>query len=1233
MGVQWTKEQQQVIQLRDRNILVSAAAGSGKTAVLVERIISMITDPQKPMDIDRLLIVTFTKAAAGEMRERIGAAIEKLLEEEPENEHLQRQSSLIHSAQIMTIDSFCSYVVRNYFHLTDLDPGYRMGEEGEMKLLKADVAAEVLEEAYENGEKDFLEFIESYSTGKTDEGIEEMILKLYEFSMSYPWPKEWLESCRMAYQAGDLEELEKSSWMEMLVRDTRQGLDEIKSIIGQALEIAGEEEGPYMYTEALESDLRQVEMLLEAKNYEERREGFANLAFVRLSAKKDQKVSENLRDMVKELRNQGKEALKELGEQYYFTSTEEMLQNINGASVPVQVLIDLTLAFGDAFAGKKREKNLLDFSDLEHFALEILVEHGTEGDRPSAAARELSERYEEILIDEYQDSNFVQEKLLTSVSRLSRGEHNLFMVGDVKQSIYRFRLARPELFMEKFHRYTTGDSSCQRIDLHKNFRSRSEVLAGVNFIFRQIMGQELGGVEYNQEAALYPGAVFPPQEEGEDFLPTEVLLVEKDDKDWKEMESEESERELEARAIGSRILQIVGKEQVLDKKSGEYRPARYQDCVILLRTITGWADVFGRVLGGMGIPVNVTSRTGYFSALEVVTVLNYLHICDNPRQDIPFAGVLTSPLGGFSAEELAVLKAACPELNLYNCLQACEAGAQKKLEEGRQLTGTEQKVVTFFALYDRIRRKVPYTPIHQLLKDILRETGYMEYAAALPEGELRRANLQMLIEKAMDFEKTSYRGLFNFIRYIEYLRKYSVDFGEASISSENEDTVRIMSIHKSKGLEFPVVFVGGMGKRFNQQDARSKLVLHPDLGIGADCIDHQLRTKCPTLMKKVIQRQTALENLGEELRVLYVALTRAKEKLILTGTIDHLEKKAASWQRLYGIREELLPYGMLSKAGCYWDWILPALARHRGMEVLYQKYERTGPVFHPLYEDEARFQIRCISPLELVEEEAVEQGLRMVQKERFQHWDTSVVYHEETAAAIQEKFSFIYPFENLRDIPVKVTVSEVKSGRLGREEAYELLEEPEIIPYVPDFMKEESGELTGAARGTAYHRLLECLDYGRTESPEAVRTQIDALLRQGRLTAGMAGSIRVDQIWEFCNSPLGQRMRTASLKGMLHREQQFMLGVPASSLGERWNTQETVVVQGIIDGFFYEEDGIVLVDYKTDWVPKGRESFLTEKYRTQLDTYGEALERLTGNRVKEKIIYSFYLGKGIPVKG
>ena len=921
MGVMWTTEQQKVIDSRDCNILVSAAAGSGKTAVLVERIISMVTDPVHPVDIDRLLIVTFTRAAAGEMRERIRLAIEKKLAEDEDNEHLQRQSTLLHHAQITTIDSFCSYVVKNYFHLIDLDPSYRMAEEGELRLMQGDVAAQVLDDAYSRKEPEFLQFVECFSTGKTDEGIEDMIKRLYAFSVSYPYPEEWLLSCKEAYSISSAEELEQADWMQMIKEDIRKSLQEAMNLADAALETARGEGGPYYYENALESDRTFVQKLLQTDSFEEWQKLFSGLSFARLAAKKDSQVSEEVKELTKNLRQQVKDLLGELKEQYFALSLEDAAEYVRMAGGPVGVLIDLTLAFARAFAEKKRAKNILDFSDLEHFALKILVDHSGEKDKRTQAAKELADRFAEVMIDEYQDSNFVQEKLLNAVSKMEEGNNNIFMVGDVKQSIYRFRLARPDLFMEKFKTYSTAGGKCLRIDLHKNFRSRKEVLDGVNFLFYQIMGEALGKVEYDDAAALYPGASFPPYPAGQDGEPdasenqqdggsdaaekrqnsaadTELILVETDEEEWKVMESGENVQELEARAAAARIQELVGSYPVLDKTTGQYRPARFGDCVVLLRTLSGWSETFKRVLNAQGIPASVTTKTGYFSASEVMTVLNYLRILDNPLQDIPFTGALHNLPGGFSMEELARVKCVGREMEkagMYQSLLAAESLCESDNAQDRQ---TGEKAGRFLELYESIRKKVPYTPMHELLWEIYDRTGLFDYIQAGASGEQQKANLLMLLQKARDYESTSYRGLFNFVRYIENLQKYQVDFGEANILSENEDTVKIMSIHKSKGLEFPVVFVSGMGKQFNQQDARASLAMHPDLGVGADWVDAELRTKTPTLLKKAVQRQIQIENLGEELRILYVALTRAKEKLILTGSTSRLEKRLTALEPL-----------------------------------------------------------------------------------------------------------------------------------------------------------------------------------------------------------------------------------------------------------------------------------------------------------------------------------------------
>ena len=649
MEMKWTPEQQKVIETRNANVLVSAAAGSGKTAVLVARILSMITDLEHPVSIDELLIVTFTRAAAGEMRERIRLAIEARIEEEEKQEdspkkdqmleHLRKQNTLLHHALITTIDSFCAYIVRNYFHLIDLDPSFRVGEEGELRMLQGDVAERILSEAYEQGSEEFHEFVEAFSTGRSDDGLVELIRKLYIFSTSYPYPKEWLVSCKDEYQISSVKEVEQAPWMQLLKSDIEKNLEEIRMLAEVGIALCRQEDGPYLYEEALSQDLKTVELLLKADSFEAQQEVFSHLSYARLSGKKMPEASENKKELVKNYRNQIKDGLNEIKEQYFGVPFETAAKYLQEAGGPVGVLIDLTLRFSEAFAEKKREKNLLDYSDLEHFALEILIHHTENGDERSEAAKELSAHFYEILIDEYQDSNLVQEKLLTAVSRMEEGQNNIFMVGDVKQSIYRFRLARPDLFMEKYHSYLQKAGDKVRIDLHKNFRSREEVLAGINFIFYQIMGESLGGVEYDEDAALYAGAVF--EENSEPVLrETELLLVESDEAEWKQMETEENVQELEARLVADKIQEIVGKFPVVDKENGGYRKAEYGDIVILLRTMNGWAENFKKILESRGIPASVTTKTGYFSAQEVVTVLNYLRILDNPLQDIPFAGVL-----------------------------------------------------------------------------------------------------------------------------------------------------------------------------------------------------------------------------------------------------------------------------------------------------------------------------------------------------------------------------------------------------------------------------------------------------------------------------------------------------------------------------------------------------------------------------------------------------------------
>ena len=879
MSNQWTPDQKKVIDLRNRNLLVSAAAGSGKTAVLIERILNLISDPVRPVDIDELLVVTFTRAAAGEMRERLNTAIEKKLSEGEEEEHLTRQLTLIQSAQITTIDSFCSYILKSYFHVIGLDPNYRVMDEGEGKLLKTQVVQELLESYFEEATPEFQEFVECLATGKNDQILEDSILRLYEFAMSYPYPEKWLEECLSVYSARTMEEFENAGWLQGWLNSTRELIGDLEELLEKALSICKENGGPYLYEPAILSDLENLEKCKGAKGYREFYQAFQSMdKWARLSTKKDETIDENKKKQVKALRDQVKDEIKALEEDYFAESPETEFADMQAAGRPMKVLVELTLAFTRRFAEEKRARNLCDFHDMEHLALSILVD---EEGQPTDTAKELSGRFKEIMIDEYQDSNLVQEAILTAVSREHEGMRNIFMVGDVKQSIYRFRLARPELFLEKYETYTLEDSDCQRIDLKKNFRSRREILAFTNEIFREVMRQNPGKILYTAETALYPGADYPKMDPM--TLRPELLLLDLDEDEELMERVRMTPGELEAELTGQRILKMVGKEEIFDKTKG-MRKIEFKDIVILFRSPSAFAESYGKVLENMGIPVYVGTRSGYFSTREVQAVLSLLKIIDNSSQDIPLAAVLLSSIGGFTKKETALIRSSCGEEKAFHesCRWYRENGEDEKLRK---------KLEDFYALLEDFRQQAAFTPIHELLWYIFDVTGYAEEAAAMPAGEQRAQNLKMLVQKAWDYEKTSYRGLFNFIRYIENLQKYDVDYGEAQSLGENRNVVQIMSIHRSKGLEFPVVFLGGLEKQFNKMDTRSRMVLDADLGIGFDMVDPVLRVRRTTLFKRCIQAKVNDDNIGEEIRVLYLALTRAKEKLILTGAVSGLEKK------------------------------------------------------------------------------------------------------------------------------------------------------------------------------------------------------------------------------------------------------------------------------------------------------------------------------------------------------
>ncbi len=1233
MGISWTEEQKKVIEFRGRNILVSAAAGSGKTAVLVERIITMLTAKENPVSVDQLLIVTFTEAAAAEMKERIRLAIEKKLLEYPDNEHLMQQATLIHNAQITTIHSFCLSVIRDHFHAIDLDPGFRIGEEGELKLLRHDVLDELLEDCYQEGKQEFLDFVSAYGGSRDDKKIEELISKIYEFSRSYPNAEEWLDSCVRSYSAGTIEELEESPAVKLIKDNTRRYLEDAYELIRQGLILCGEPYGPAVYEATLLSDQQMVERFLEAETFAElsekiRGKAQGKIAWARLAANRDKTVSEEKISKVKAIREEVKALVKDIVCQYFYQDTEGLLFDLRLCRPQIEVLAGLVREFAQRFEEKKRDKDIIDFSDMEQYALRILTEYHDGKVCPSAAAREYRQQFLEIMIDEYQDSNFIQEAILTSISTVSEGKYNIFMVGDVKQSIYRFRLSRPQLFMEKFDSYSLEDSNKQRIDLHKNFRSRREVLDSANYIFRQIMTKPLGGIAYDDGAALYVGADYPDYqdcgscEKGTDETKrnspvTEVLVIDSDikDEEAKEPGGQEGvgerenipERELEARAIAGRIRELLREYQVTDKESGKLRPVRYSDIVILTRSVKGFADIFTEVLNREGIPAYAGTREGYFKTQEIGVLLDYLRVLDNAYQDIPLTAVLTSPFCGLTEQELAAVKSEYRETPFYRAVECYR-------NEGKEET-VRNKLERCMAQMEKLRERIPYTPMQELLRDIFVCTGYDEFVSAMPGGQQRKANLEMLLEKAKAFESTSYKGLFHFVRYIDQLQKYDVDYGEAALEDEQSDTVRVMTIHKSKGLEFPVVFVAGLGKRFNMQDARSSAALHVDLGVGLDAVDIVNRTKSPSIVKKVIQKEEALDTLGEELRVLYVALTRAKEKLILTGTISNLEKKFESYGMVKDQEKEELSFGRLSKAVSYWDWILPALTR----------LKPETPVI-----------VKTLSFEDIVREEVEEETAGRITKAALEQWDTDKIYDENVRKMLSEQFGYRYTYTDSRAQKLKFTVSELKK-RIHfletmedgeQEEMYGevLYEEPEVVPLIPRFLQEES-ELSGASRGTAYHRILELLDFRKEYTEEILAEDIRIFQEEGKVSDEMAACISLQDIMGFLDCRSGRRMRECARRGKLKKEQPFVMGVDAREIYPKEQEGEEILVQGIIDVYFEEPDGLVVLDYKTDHVRKAEE--LTEKYHAQLDYYSKALEQMTGKRVKEKVIYSFTLKEEI----
>ncbi|PRO66908.1 helicase-exonuclease AddAB subunit AddA [Alkalicoccus urumqiensis] len=1172
----WTDAQWEAIASNNRPLLTAAAAGSGKTAVLVERIIQKVIDEEEGVDLDELLVVTFTNAAAAEMKQRIGRALQEKLEQDPSSSHLRRQLTLLTKANISTLHSFCLSIIRSYYYTVDIDPAFRLLDQTEASLIAEETCEELLESRYESREESFRELASYFTGDKTDEALRQLILEVYQFSRAHPDPDAWLDQILDTYDGNGA--LSHKSWFQEADALIRQKYEAVLQHLEQALDTAQSTGGPSAYAPVLEEERSLVLSVLEAGDRKRRMEAVRTLSFGRLPAvKKEEDVEEELKTRTKKFREEAKKKAAEI-RPLALQPEEEAKADLSYIAPVIKTLVSCVREFSRMFYDAKQKRQSLDFNDLEHTALHILYQHG----EPSDVAVEYRKKLKEVLVDEYQDTNFVQEAVLTAAA----GEDRLFMVGDVKQSIYRFRLAEPGLFQEKYDTLPTTKGSV--IDLSENFRSRREVLEAVNFLFRQIMSREFGELDYNEEASLKPGNEDYPQIPE---IPAEVVLIEKDN-------GEEETAEAEARACAQEIRKMIdGRTMVYDRALGTERPLKYRDIVLLSRSMT-WADAFDEAFADAGIPLHADRSSGYFDAVEIRIMLSLLQVMDNPRQDIPLAAVLRSPIFQLTEPELAEIRTAAPEGSYFDAFSRA-AEDNPRFQES-------------YDLLKKWRLEGRYMSVSSFIWYLYRETGYLDFAGGLPGGRQRQANLTALYDRARGYEKTTFRGLFRFLRFIERMKERGDDLGTADAVGEQEDVVRYMTIHKSKGLEFPVVFCTGMARPFNLMDLHKPYLLHRRLGFASRKIDSAGRTSYPTLYYHLVREQIHRETLAEEMRVLYVAMTRAEQRLILTGTVDSVEKRVEKWAD--HLPEKAVPLSKREGAKSYFDWLMPSLMQHAAAgHLLEQSGFPEGSM-----QSQRNWQIR------VWEEEEVTRAAG----EPVEH--TSGVDSSTMKEAVYNRLDWQYPYTDSVSAGMKQSVSEIKRRD----------EDPYAVSYFqpveelhrPSFMQKK--RLSAAEYGTAMHLLLQHLPLS-FDREEQVERKADELVEKKLMTPEERESVDESSAALFLQSSLAETMRNAH---RLYRELPFSLPMPAQEVYTSWSDpEETVFVQGIIDVCVVTEEGTrMIVDYKTNRRRKEEtvHAFyerLKEQYALQLNMYARALKEAWGGEAPEALLYVLETGETVRI--
>ena len=1192
-NVKWTEEQQQAIKEKGANILVAAAAGSGKTAVLVERIINKVINEK--IDIDRILVVTFTSAAASEIRERILEAIYKKLEENPEDTNLQKQINLINKANISTIHSFCLDVIRNNFYELDISSNFRVADTTEIELMKYEVLDELFEEKYLSNDKDFEDLINIYTGYRGDEGLQNLVLNIYKFIQSSPFPEKWLNDKVNLFKNTN-QDFAQTIWgktiLENIEEELTEGIMQLQNILKDMKKI----DELSKFTKIILEDIYNLEDILRYTNsWDNTLTKINNLVWQKWPT--DKKITIDLKEQAKEVRNKVKEIINKSIKKKIAYDSIQANEDINEMHVTLTKLKNLLVEFMFKFASKKKEKNVVDFNDIEHFALKILI--GENGEA-TELAKKYREKFQEIAIDEYQDSNLVQEQILTSISK----GNNIFMVGDVKQSIYKFRQARPELFLEKYKNYNlkqeiSGNSLGLKIQLFKNFRSRENILNITNLVFQNIMSEKVGEIEYNEKEYLNYSAGYKEPEENTDYAgKTELHIIDLKEKEEIFINDEEIDEKIEVEKIENSVLEakFVAKKinellnsnyMVFDKEQG-YRKITPKDIIILLRATTNIAPIYEKELADLNLPVFSDSSSQYLDTMEIQIIVSILKIINNPIQDIPLVTVLRSPIFAFTDNDLISIRLTDKSCSFY------ESMIKARLVVNEQLNSKIDNVIYYL---EKWKQEEKYLPLDELIWQIYIDTNLINIVGLMPNGAIRQANLKMLFEKAKQFENASFKGLFNFINFIDRLKNNNGDLSSAKLIGENENVIRIMSIHKSKGLEFPVVFLCGTGKSFNMRDLNEDILLHQDMGIGPKLIDFERRIEYDTLAKEAIKLKIKLETLSEEQRILYVALTRAKEKLIITGISKDLEKDFKQKRELLQIYNEnmnIIDYKLVKKYKTYLDWL----------ELVYLKNEN---------------KITDIATLYTYTKTDLEKELNNKEQEKLNNIKEKIFENTKDlkdTENIKEILNWKYRYKKSSEIPTKTAVTRLQAEE---DKKIELTE-------IPKFMGKEK-KITPAEKGTLMHLCIQRLNEKQTYTKETIKQMIQSLVLKEIITTTEADAINIDTLYKYTKSALWNDLSKAK---EIHKEQPFYINIPAKEIYENIETDENILVQGIIDLYYISEDNkLILIDYKTDYVKKPEE--LINKYKTQLSIYKKALENSLNRRVDETYIFSTNWGQSLNV--